>query len=122
MGMWRFRDAVHHALEGIGFAFTNERSLRIQFAIFLIVIVFGLYFQISADEFAMIIGISALVFSLELINTAIERSMDVISNGEYDEKVKIIKDVAAGAVLIAAIFAVVIGALIFIPKIMELLK
>ncbi len=120
--MWRFRDALHPALEGIGFAFTNEKSLRIQFAIFLIVLVFGLYLQISANEFAIIMGISALVFSLELINTAIERSMDVISNGEYSERIKIIKDVSAGAVLIAAIFAVVIGALIFIPKIMELFK
>jgi diacylglycerol kinase len=120
--MWRFRDAVHHALEGIGFAFTNERSLRIQFGIFLIVLVVGLYLQISADEFAVIIGISALVFSLELINTAVEKSMDVISNGEYNEKIKIIKDVSAGAVLIAVIFAVLIGALIFLPKILELLE
>jgi len=120
--MWRFRDALHHALEGMSFAFTNERSLRIQFGIFLIVIIFGLYLQISANEFAIIIGISALVFSLELINTAIEKSMDVISNGRYDERIKIIKDVSAGAVLVAAIFAIVIGALIFIPKLMELFK
>jgi len=120
--MWRFRDALHHALEGMSFTFTNERSLRIQFGIFLIVIIFGLYLQISANEFAIIIGISALVFSLELINTAIEKSMDVISNGRYDERIKIIKDVSAGAVLVAAIFAIVIGALIFIPKLMELFK
>ncbi len=120
--MQSFSDAVHHALDGIGFAFTNERSLRIQFGIFLIAIILGLYLHISASDFAIIIDISALVFSLELVNTAIEKSMDVISNGEYDERIKIIKDVSAGAVLIAAIFAIVEGALIFIPKLMELFK
>lgn len=120
--MWSLREAVHHALDGIGFAFTSERSLRIQFGIFLIVIILGIYLQISLNDFAIIMGISALVFSLELINTAIEKSMDVISNGEYDERIKIIKDVAAGAVLIAAIFAIVEGALIFIPKLMGLFE
>ncbi len=119
--MWRFRDAVHHALEGMGVAFTSEKSLRIQFGIFLIVLVVGLYLQISTEEFAIIIGISALVFSLELINTALEKSMDLISNGEYDEKIKVIKDISAGAVLIAVIFAVIIGVLILLPKILELL-
>ncbi|AGB05261.1 diacylglycerol kinase [Aciduliprofundum sp. MAR08-339] len=120
--MGRFLRALHHALDGIGFAFTSERSLRIQFGIFLIVLVFGLYFQISADEFALIIGISALVFGLELINTAIEKSMDILSNGRYDERIRVVKDVSAGAVLVAAAFAVSIGVLIFLPKIMGLLK
>lgn len=120
--MRKFLRALHHALDGIGFAFTNERSLRIQFGIFLIVLVFGLYFQISADEFAMIIGISALIFGLELINTAIEKSMDMLSNGRYDERIRIVKDVSASAVLVAAGFAVAIGVLIFLPKIMELFR
>jgi len=120
--MWKFRDAVHHALEGIGFAFTNERSLRYQFAIFLIAIVAGLYFQISSDEFLAILLISCLVFSLELINTAIEKSMDIIGNGEYSEKIKIVKDISAGAVLLAACFAAFVGITIFLPRLMELLK
>ncbi len=120
--MQSFWDAVHHAFDGISFAFTNERSLRIQFGIFLITIIFGLYLQLSSEEFAVIMGISALVFSLELINTAIEKSMDIISNGKHDARIKIIKDVSAGAVLISAIFAIVIGALIFIPRIMEMFK
>ncbi len=120
--MWRFRDAVHHALDGMSFTFANERSLRVQFGIFLIIIVLGLYFQISTNEFAMILGISALVFALELINTAIEKSMDIISNGKYDERIKVVKDVTAGAVLLAVFFAIAIGVMIFLPKLMELLK
>ncbi len=82
----------------------------------LIVIILGWYLRLSLSEWLWIIAASALVIIIELLNTAIEVLVDLVSPA-YHEKAKIIKDVAAGAVLVSAVFAALTGLLIFIPKI-----
>lgn len=114
---------VHSFLRGIGFALEGikallkkDRNFKIQLTIFILVCFVGLYFQIKTFEWIAILIISALVISLEIINSAIERLCDLYSL-EENPKIKIIKDICAAAVLIASLFSVTIGALIFGPYI-----
>ena len=78
----------------------------------------GLSFGISKVELLIILLISAQVICLEMVNTAIERTVDLVTS-EYHIYAKIAKDVAAGAVLVAAIFATIIGGIIFLPYIFK---
>ncbi len=103
-----FRDAFN----GIGILIRSERNFQLHLLAFLVVIGTGFYFEISSGEFAIILIVSALVFALEGMNTAIEKLCDEVTE-ERKESIRRIKDVAAGAVLIAAILAAVVGLLIF---------
>ena len=103
-----FRDAFN----GIGILIRSERNFQIHIVAFLIAVGAGFYLQISADEFVTILIVSALVFSLEAANTAIEKLCDEVTQ-ERKESIRKIKDVAAGAVLISAIFALAVGVAIF---------
>ena len=106
-----------YAGRGIISALKEERNLKIHISIMLLVILAGIYFQISYMEWIICIILFALVISLELVNTAIETTVD-IAMPEKNEKAKIAKDVSAGAVLVSAIASAIIGLMIFIPKIM----
>ena len=106
-----------YAGRGIISALKKERNLKIHFGIMLLVIIAGFYFKISIQEWITCIILFGLVISLELVNTAIETTVD-IAMPEKNEKAKIAKDVSAGAVLVAAIVSAIIGLMIFIPKIM----
>lgn len=110
-----------HAAGGIGHAFHREANFRIHVAILAFVIALGVVLQISAMEWLFVAGCSMLVLSMELMNTAIENVCDLIS-AEYHPLIKTIKDVAAGAVLISAVGSVITGAIIFLPKIIHLIK
>ena len=105
-----------HAYEGIIFGIKNERNLEIHILIMILVIMFGIILKISQIEWLICIILLGLVISLELMNTAIETVVDMITL-EKNPKAKIAKDVAAGAVLVSAISAAIIGLIIFIPKI-----
>lgn len=92
--------------------FKGERNFKIQFIIFLFVCALGYYFEITKIEWLIILGISSLVFALEIMNSAIERLCDLYST-KIDPRIKTIKDLAAGAVLLTSIFSIVIGLIIF---------
>ncbi len=109
--------SFYYAGRGIISALKEERNLKIHIGIMLLVILVGFYFKISMAEWIICIILFGLVISLELVNTAIETTVD-IAMPEKNEKAKIAKDVSAGAVLVAAIVSVIIGLMIFIPKIM----
>lgn len=107
-----FLRGVGFAIEGIGSLIKNDRNFKIHIFLFALVCMAGIYFQISVFEWISVFMISALVISLEIINSAIERLCDLYSV-EQNPKIKIIKDICAAAVLIAALFSVAIGILIF---------
>lgn len=109
------------ALNGILIVLSTQRNFIIHFCIFIIVIISGILLKISYYEFIAILLISTIVFSLEIMNTSIEKTLDYI-NKEYDDNIKIIKDISAGSVLLSAIFAVIIGLIIFLPKIIKFLN
>jgi len=108
-----------YALQGIVHVFKNEQNLKIHFLTAIFVIVTGIFFSIDKTEWLIIIIAITSVITLELLNSAIEYVCNFVSP-EYHEKIKIIKDVSAGVVLISAIGAFIIGLVIFLPKIILL--
>lgn len=106
------------AINGIISAIKAERNMKIHLFISFLVIVLGFYLSLSKIEW-IIIGITiACVLSLEMINTAIERVVDLTTN-EYHPLAKEAKDISAGAVLIFTCLSIVIGIMIFFPKIIK---
>lgn len=112
----RLRNSFKYAFEGIGEAWKKEQNLKIHFIIMFLVIIAGFVFKITITEWLICLLLFALVISLELINTAIETTVD-IAMPEINEKAKYAKDIAAGAVLFSAIISVIVGLIIFLPKI-----
>ncbi|CAI8292589.1 MAG: Undecaprenol kinase [Bacteroidetes bacterium MED-G17] len=106
--------SIQFAISGLIYALSSERNLKIQSLVFIFVIFFGFYFHIHKHHWQIILCMSACVFCAELVNTSIEKLCNFVEP-EKNEHIKLIKDVAAGAVLIAALFALVIGISIFIP-------
>ena len=105
-----------HAFNGIKMAFKEEPNFRIHVVATIMVLAAGLYFKLSTTEWLAIVIVIGLVLLTELLNTAIENIADFISP-ERHEKIKTIKDIAAAAVLISAIVALVVGLLVFVPKV-----
>lgn len=105
-----------YAFEGISTGIKEEQNMKIHIAIIILVIIFGIILKISKIEWIICIALFGLVISMELINTAIENTVDLVTK-EKNEQAKIAKDVAAGAVLVSAIASAIVGLIIFIPKI-----
>ena len=113
---------IINRLKSVGFAFKGmvlllktEASIQLQFLIALAITFAGFYFQISTAEWVIQIAMIGLVMSIEGLNTAIESMADFI-HPEHHHKIGRLKDIAAGAVLIASITAVIIGGIIYLPK------
>lgn len=109
------------AFEGILTLIREEANARIHLLAAIIVVAASWYFKISKMEWLFVVLSIGLVIALELINTSIEHIADFI-HGEHNEKIKKIKDLAAGGVLIGALTAFIIGLIIFAPKIIGLWK
>ncbi len=108
--------SFQYAFEGIAHAFTNDQNIRIHALSAFVVILAGIFFQLSSLEMAILVMMTGVVFVAELANTAIEEMVDFIVN-EHHRQAKIIKDVSAAMVLAAAVAAVIVGLLIFIPHV-----
>ena len=106
--------AFGYAFNGLWYSFKSEAHLKIQLLAALVVIVLGFYFSVTSSEWAILLICCGSVISLELVNSAIEKLCDLITT-EQNPKIKYIKDVMAGAVLVASMTAAVIGILIFYP-------
>lgn len=104
-----------YAFKGIASCIVKERNLRIHLC-FLTYMFYFLtardFFEVSKTQFAILIAVSALVISLELVNTGIESAVDLATNGKIMPLAKLAKDAAAGAVLVSAIGAVAVGLVI----------
>jgi len=105
-----------YAFNGIYTAIKTQANIRIHLFAAAIVIFLGFYFSISTIEWFLVVISMGLVISAELFNSAIETLADHVSS-EKNERVGKIKDMAAGAVLVCAMAAAIIGVLIFFPKI-----
>ena len=128
------RKFVHHTLEespipllkafkcafaGIKHAIVTQRNFKIHLAVALMAIILSIMFKLDALEFSIVVICIFLVFSFELVNTAIESIVDLVSP-EWNELAKHAKDCAAGAVLIVSIMSVIIALIIFLPKVLTL--
>lgn len=110
------RNSFKYAFQGILQELKEEQNLKIHILIMILVIIAGIYYKISKFEWIACIMLFGMVISLELINTAIENTVD-LAMPEKHPKAKIAKDVAAAAVLVEAVTSAIIGLIIFIPKI-----
>jgi len=95
----------------------REANFRIHCIVFILVLAVSFYLEITKVEWMFVLLSSTLVFVSEAINTAVEKTLDFIKT-EQDKRIEVIKDISAGFVLIAAINAVVVGVIVFLPKLL----
>lgn len=119
-GIKRLIKSFSYAKDGLKYAFKFEQNLTVHIIATIIVIILGILFNISLSEWAICILAIGLVIATELINTSIEATIDLVTP-EYNKLAKIAKDTAASAVLVFAITAVILGLIIFGPKIIALI-
>jgi diacylglycerol kinase len=113
---WRSRfKSFTYAWDGIMQFLKTEHNARIHLVLTIMVIVACFLFKVSTNEAMAIIIVMSLVWITELLNTALEKAMDFISTEKHPQ-IKWVKDLAAGAVLVAALAAVLVGLFVFIPK------
>lgn len=115
MKIRKFTDSFNYAIEGIIYAIRTQRNMKIHMTAAILVLIFSLFFNFSKLEMLILFLTITIVLVLEMINTAIEATIDVLAN-YYHPLAKIAKNVAAGAVLISAVNAVVVGYLLFFDK------
>ncbi len=108
--------SFQYAIDGIKDAFKSEPNLRFHFLASFILLPLAFYLKFSSIEFTILIMTIAFVITLELINTIVEKLVDLHSK-ERSEEARIIKDMSAGVVLVGAISAAIIGFILFLPKI-----
>lgn len=108
--------SVGFALKGLFVLLRTESSIQIQFGIALVVTVAGFHYGISNTEWALQCICIGMVMGIEGLNTAIEKLADVVQP-EFDEKIGLLKDISAGAVMSVSLISVIVGCIIYIPKI-----
>ena len=112
----RLNDSFKYAYEGIKTTYKKEQNLRIHIIAACLVVIFGFLLKINKVEWITCIILIGLVIASECINTAIESTIDLVTD-KYHPLAKTSKDTAAAGVLILAITAFIIGCIIFVPKI-----
>jgi len=112
--------SFRYAFAGIKYLLRTQHNAWIQSAMAILVIGMGIIFRISASEWCIILLCIGSVLSMEAVNTAIEKLSDTL-HPERHEGIRIVKDVAAGAVLIASCIALIAGLIIFAPRILAIL-
>ena len=111
--------AFKYAFRGLKVLMHETPNSRIHTTLAIMAITLGFVFRISATEWIAICIVIVLVFSMEAINTAIETLADYSSNKQIDPRIAKLKDLAAAGVLMAAIAALAVGIIIFLPKIIH---
>lgn len=107
-----FYRSFRHAINGAVWMLRTERNFQIEVFALLVNLFLMVFLKVSALEAALILMVSFAVLSLEILNTAIEKTCDIVKP-EYDERIKIIKDISAGAVVVMAFASVFVGILIY---------
>ena len=111
-----------YAGQGVSYAFRTQRNFRVHLIIGAIALSLSIYYQLSAVACSIISLTIALVLVLELLNTALEAIVDLTVGREFHQLAKIAKDCAAGAVLIAAIAALIIASVLLFPQIFQMIS
>ncbi len=116
--LWK---SFQYALDGLFSSFQTERNLIIHVCVMILIIACGFLFQISVPEWIICVILFGLVIGAELMNTALEITVDICSP-EIQPKAKLAKNTAASAVLVLVFAACVIGLLIFVPRVYVVLE
>ena len=119
-GFHRLVKSFTYAFDGLKYAFKYEQNILVHTLVTILVIIAGIVLKISVTEWLALTLIIGLVIATEIINTSIEATIDLITK-EVHPLAKIAKDTAAAAVLVFGLTAIVIGCIIFLPKILILI-
>lgn len=117
----RLRKSFGYAFKGIDDVIEHEPNMKIHVVVAILVVIMAFILKVSIIEWIILVLLIGAVLAAETINTTIENLVDMYTK-EYDEKAKVVKDTAAGTVLILAITSAIIGLIIFVPKIIYLLE
>ena len=109
--------SFQYAFAGIWYTLRTQRNAQIHLTIVILIVALGLALNINLTEWAIVALTMGFVIVTEMLNTVAESAMDYVTT-DYDPHVKVIKDVAAGAVLVSALTAVVVGLLILGPRLL----
>lgn len=107
-----FLKSAHCSFNGLGHAVKTERNFKIQVVCGISILLLGVEAKLSKTEWCILLLTVGFVLSMELVNTCIEKIMDIV-HPAYSEKVKAIKDIAAGVVTLSALIAVAVGVILF---------
>jgi diacylglycerol kinase (ATP) len=110
-------ESFNAAIEGFFYVIKTERNMRIHFLLAILILLLGIFLNFTPTEIMILALTVSLVLAAEMINTVVELIVDIIVKMEFHPIARIIKDVAAGAVLLAAINAVIVGYLLFAGKV-----
>ena len=113
-----FSGTFMNSFKGIRLALKSERNIRIHFISAVLAIAFGIILHFTPAEFCLVLIAIALVIISEMVNSAIEFSLDAIFHNRYSKLVGMAKDIAAGAVMVATFISIAIGILLFGSKLM----
>jgi hypothetical protein len=113
-----FFKSLSFAINGIKYCFKMEKHYKFHIFAFILIMILSFLLKLSSIEFIFIIAVSFLVIITEMLNTCVEVIVDMITK-DYNVLAMYAKDLGAGAVLISSILAVIVGLIIFIPKIMR---
>ncbi len=113
-----FKMALKNSMAGIEYTLKTQRNLRIQIVFAILAILLGLIFGLDTTEWVILWLVIGSVLFAEMVNTAIEVMLDLYTQ-EFNENVRIAKDIASGAVLISSIVSVIVGGILFLPKILN---
>lgn len=116
-----FFRSVNVALDGIVHTLRHERNMRVHFIIGFLVLIAGVYLDLSSVEFMFLCFAVTFVLFAEMINTAVEYSIDLI-NDEYHPLAKVVKDIAAGAVFVSAVNAAIAGYILFVKRVQWVIR
>lgn len=117
----KLKNSFKYAIQGIKSALKTEQNLKIHFVVTVLAIILGVVLKINFTEWAICFLLFGFVITAELLNTAIEVTVD-LAMPERNEKAKLAKDIAAGAVLVSAIVSILVGIVIFLPKIINIIS
>jgi undecaprenol kinase/diacylglycerol kinase (ATP) len=112
----KFLDSIYYSLEGIIYSF-SQQSFFLMFLIAIGTLIFSFWLQISYFEWLIVIFLIGFILSLEMLNTVFERTLDFLEP-YISDKIKMIKDLIAGTVFIACLTTIILGIIIFLPKIL----
>ena len=120
MSFKRFLDSIKYSIQGLSYGYRNEQSLWLHGGASILAIILGFVLDISFNQWAIIIIALVVVLAVELLNTAIESTVDLVTK-EFHPLAKIAKDTASAAEFILTLTSAIISLMIFIPRIIELL-
>lgn len=115
-----FISSLEFALQGIKTVFAEERNMRTHVLMGVVAIILGFIVKLNLMEWLWLLLVIFLVWLVEIINTIFENVVDMVTDFHFHPIGKKIKDMAAGAVLLTACFALIVGTLLFLPKIWQI--